>query len=106
MQFNAYLSAIERDLPRTTDKAAAMTFYSKLDPQLRRQFQKADISIPETRAKCVAVAQRVWEGLQTPKKPGDYQSRESQRRERSPRNDKDKRERKYPRVGSYRDHKN
>ena len=40
-----------------------MTFYSKLSRELKRQFKTADISIPNTRAQCVAVAQRVWEGL-------------------------------------------
>ena len=40
-----------------------MTFYSKLSPELKRQFQTSDITIPETRAQCVSVAQRVWEGL-------------------------------------------
>ena len=40
-----------------------MTFYSKLSPELKRQFQTSYIIIPETRAQCVSVAQRVWEGL-------------------------------------------
>ena len=40
-----------------------MTFYSKLTRELRRQFKTSDIPIPDTRAKCVAVAQRIWEGL-------------------------------------------
>jgi hypothetical protein len=40
-----------------------MTFYSKLTRDLKRQFKTSDILIPETRAQCVAVAQRVWEGL-------------------------------------------
>jgi hypothetical protein len=63
VQFNAYLSAIERDLPQQDDKASAMAFYSKLTRELKRQFKTSDIAIPETRAQCVAVAQRVWEGL-------------------------------------------
>jgi hypothetical protein len=66
VQFNAYLSAIERDLPQQDDKASAMTFYSKLTRELKKQFKTADIPIPETRAKCVAVAQRIWEGLHGP----------------------------------------
>ena len=57
VQFNAYLSAIERDLPQQDEKASAMTFYSKLTKELKRQFKTTDIPIPETRAKCVAVAQ-------------------------------------------------
>ena len=40
-----------------------MTFYSKLTKELKRQFKASDIAIPETRAKCVAVAQRTWEGV-------------------------------------------
>jgi hypothetical protein len=59
VQFNAYLSAIERDLPQQDDKASAMTFYSKLTRELKKQFKTSDIPIPETRAKCVAVAQRI-----------------------------------------------
>jgi hypothetical protein len=59
VQFNAYLSAIERDLPQQDDKASAMAFYSKLTKELKRQFKTSDIAIPETRAQCVAVAQRV-----------------------------------------------
>ena len=60
VQFNAYLSAIERDLPQQDDKASAMTFYSKLTRELKKQFKTSDIPIPETRTKCVAVAQRIW----------------------------------------------
>jgi hypothetical protein len=59
VQFNAYLSAIERDLPQQDDKAVAIAFYSKLTKELKRQFKTSDIAIPETRAQCVAVAQRV-----------------------------------------------
>jgi hypothetical protein len=63
IQFNSYLAAIERDLPQQDEAASAITFYSKLSRELKRQFKTADISIPSTRAQCVAVAQRVWEGL-------------------------------------------
>ena len=63
MQFNAYLAAIERDLPQQDEAASAITFYSKLAKELKRQFKTADIPILDTRAKCVAVAQRIWEGL-------------------------------------------
>ena len=56
VQFNAYLSAIERDLPQQDDKASAIAFYSKLTKELKRQFKTSDIAIPETRAQCVAVA--------------------------------------------------
>ncbi len=40
-----------------------MTFYSKLTKELKKQFKTSDVRIPETRAECVAVAQRIWEGL-------------------------------------------
>ena len=63
VQFNAYLSAIKRDLPQQDNKASAITFYSKLTRELKRQFKTSDILIPETRAKCIAVAQCIWEGL-------------------------------------------
>jgi len=63
VQFNAYLAAIERDLPQQQETASAMTFYSKLTRELKKQFKTSDIHIPETRAECVAVAQRIWEGL-------------------------------------------
>jgi hypothetical protein len=59
MQFNAYLAAIERDLPHQNEAISAMTFYSKLTEELKKQFKTSDIPILETRAKCVAVAQRV-----------------------------------------------
>jgi hypothetical protein len=59
VQFNAYLSANEIDLPQQDDKASAMTIYSKLTRELKKQFKTSDIPIPETRAKCVAVAQRI-----------------------------------------------
>ncbi len=63
VQFNAYLAAIERDLPQQDEVASAMMFYSKLTKELKKQFKTSDIPIPDTRAQCVAVAQRIWEGL-------------------------------------------
>jgi len=63
VQFNAYLAAIERDLPQQAETASAMTFYSKLTRELKKQFKTSDICIPETRAEYVAVAQCIWEGL-------------------------------------------
>jgi hypothetical protein len=62
--FNAYLSSIERDLPIRDEESSAFAFYSKLSHDLKKQFKTANIKIPKTRSKCVAVAQRVWEGLQ------------------------------------------
>ena len=56
IQFNAYLSAIERDLLQQDDKALAMTFYSKLTKELKKQFKTSDIPIPKTKAKCIAIA--------------------------------------------------
>ena len=67
-----------------------MTFYSKLTKELKTQFKTSDIPIPETRAKCVAVAQRVWEGLHG---TGDKRST------------KDDTSPKYPRYDSGRDRK-
>src|SRR6266487_2643232 len=98
VQFNAYLSAIERDLPQQDNKASAMTFYSKLTKELKRQFKTSDIPIPETRAKCVAVAQRIWEGLhgsEEKKSPESYRSLR----------EKDDSGSKYPRTDSKRDRK-
>src|SRR5882672_6341530 len=103
VEFNAYLSAIERDLPQQDEKASAMAFYSKLTRELKRQFKTSDITIPETRAQCVAVAQRVWEGLHSPEGRKDVQSH--QEPWKNPRN----RDRisgsslKYPRPDSRRD---
>jgi hypothetical protein len=44
-------------------KSNSSLSYSKLTQKLKRQFKTSDISIPETRAKCIAVAQQIWEGL-------------------------------------------
>jgi hypothetical protein len=101
VQFNAYLSAIERDLPHQDEKASALLFYSKLTQELRRQFKTSDVLIPETRASCVAVAQRIWEGL--------YDSEAKQKRDTSgttpkyPQDSKHTRDdSKYPRIDSKR----
>ena len=40
-----------------------MTFYSKLTQELKKQFKTSNIHILETRAKCMAVAQHIQEGL-------------------------------------------
>jgi hypothetical protein len=101
IQFNAYLSAIERDLPQQDEKASAMTFYSKLTREMKRQFQTSDIAIPKTRAQCVAVAQRVWQGLHGT-------DRKDPRRDTRPGSSSYDRERentssKYPRPDSRRD---
>ena len=63
IQFNTYLAAIERDLPQQDETASAMTFYSKLTKELKKQFKTSDIPILETRAKYIAIAQCIQEGL-------------------------------------------
>ena len=116
VQFNAYLLAIERDLPQQDEKASAMTFYSKLTKELKRQFKTADIPIPETRAKCVPVAQHIWEGLHGSDERKGFESykstenyKDSEHRKSSKEKDyKDLREKddsrsKYPSTGSRRD---
>ena len=45
-----------------------MIFYLKLTKELKRQFKTSDILIPDTRAKYIAIAQQVWEGLYRPGK--------------------------------------
>src|SRR6266536_1613388 len=94
IQFNAYLAAIEQDLPQQPETVSAMTFHSKLTEELKKQFRASNISIPETRAECVAVAQRVWEGLY-----------KSGRKRRFMDTDKPDTPPKYPRIGSERDRK-
>ena len=75
-----------------------MTFYSKLTRELKRQFQTSDIPIPETRAKCVVIAQQVQKGLyQFKEKKGSYKSLKE--------NDSLSTSSKYPRIGSRRDWK-
>jgi len=100
VQFNAYLSAIERDLPQQDEKASAMTFYSKLTRDLKRQFKTSNILIPETRAKCVAVAQRIWEGLYGTRERKGSPSYKSLKEKDSPSTSS-----KYPHSGSRRDRK-
>src|SRR6266487_2346479 len=43
VRFNAYLAAIERDLPQQGEAASAMTFYSKLTKELKKQFKTSDV---------------------------------------------------------------
>ena len=69
-----------------------MTFHSKLTKELKKQFRASNISILETRAECVAVAQRVWEGLY-----------KSGRKRRFMDTDKPDTSPKYPHIGSERD---
>jgi hypothetical protein len=75
-----------------------MTFYSKLTRELKRQFKTSDIPIPETRAKCVAIAQRIWEGLYGfDERKGSKNNKGSKERDDS--------SRKYPCIDSGRDRK-
>src|SRR6266536_6359707 len=94
VRFNADLAAIERDLPQQGEAASAMTFYSKLTKELKKQFKTSDVRIPETRAECMAVAQRIWEGL--------YGSDEKRSFADKPGLSTGQ---KYPRIGSERDRK-
>jgi len=57
-------------------------FYSKLSKEIKKQFKTSNIQILETRAKCVAVAQRVWEGLYGPKE-SSYRPKEDKGRQKS-----------------------
>ena len=59
IQFNAYVATIKQDLPQQNETAIAMTFYSKLSKELRKQFKTSDIPIPETRAKYITIAQYI-----------------------------------------------
>jgi hypothetical protein len=75
-----------------------MMFYSKLTRELKKQFKTSDIPIPETRAKCVAVAQRIWDGLHGPeerKRSESYKSSTLREKDDS----------KYPHTDSKRDRK-
>ena len=63
IQFNAYLATIERNLPQQDETTSAMTFYSKLTKELKKQFKTSDIPILETRAKYITIAQHIQEGL-------------------------------------------
>jgi hypothetical protein len=75
-----------------------MTFYSKLTKELKRQFKTSDIPILETRAKCVAVAQRIWEGLHGFDEKKSFENQKSSR-------EKDDSRSKYPYIDSKRDRK-
>jgi len=94
-----------------------MTFYSKLTRELKRQFKTSDILIPETRAKCIVVAQHIWEGLyrsEERKSLKDYKDLRRKRfesyknlKEKDYKNsrEKDNSRLKYPLVDSRRDRK-
>jgi hypothetical protein len=104
-EFNAYLSAIERDLPQQDQKTSAMTFYSKLTRELKRQFQTSNIVIPDTRAQCVTIAQRVWEGLYRTSRKHDFAEPKRDTTNSTDRLNRDRTTAKYPRPDSRRDRK-
>ncbi len=75
-----------------------MMFYSKLTKELKKQFKTSDIPIPETRAKCVAIAQHVQESLCRLKEKKSFESYKGSR-------EKDKCSSKYLQTDSRRDWK-
>src|SRR5947209_17875580 len=87
-----------------------MTFYSKLTKELKKQFKTSDILILETQAKCVVVAQRIWEGLHGSderKSFKDYKGSKRSSKERDYKNskEKDNSRSKYPLINLRRDQK-
>ena len=64
MDFDAYLSSIERELPEVPDSIQANRFYAKLNEDVVKQIKISGLqALPDTRTEMVALAQRVWEGL-------------------------------------------
>jgi zinc knuckle protein len=64
LDFDAYLSAVERELPEASDDVRANIFFSKLRENVRNQIKLSGItSLPDTRTEMVSLAQRMWEGL-------------------------------------------
>ena len=73
-----------------------MMFYSKLMKELKKQFKTFDIPIPETRAKCMAIAQCIQDGLHRLEERKSSESYKSSREKDDP---------KYPYIDSKRDRK-
>ncbi|KAK9258843.1 hypothetical protein V1519DRAFT_453501 [Lipomyces tetrasporus] len=64
VDFDAYLSSIERELPEVPDSVQANRFYAKLNEDVVKQIKISGLqTLPNTRTGMVALAQRVWEGL-------------------------------------------
>ena len=64
LDFDAYLSVVERELPETPDDVRADIFFPKLHKDVRNQKKLSEItSLPTTYMKMVSLAQRMWEGL-------------------------------------------
>jgi Zinc knuckle len=66
VDFDSYLSTLEREMTQIPDKERANRFLAKLRPDLRSQIKIGGMAkLPETRQGMVALAQRVYEGMQT-----------------------------------------
>src|SRR4029077_3746866 len=66
--FDAYLSTFEREMTQMSDKDRANRFLAKLRADLRAQIKIGGMAkLPDTRQGMVALAQRVFEGMQTQK---------------------------------------
>jgi hypothetical protein len=75
LDFDAYLSAVERELPEAPDSVRANIFYSKLHRDVRKQIKLSGITaLPTTRIEMVSLAQRMWEGLRQDGKRSTYRS--------------------------------
>ncbi|KAK9372912.1 uncharacterized protein V1513DRAFT_486596 [Lipomyces chichibuensis] len=62
VDFDAYLSSIERELPEVLDSVQANRFYAKLNEDVVNQIKISGIqTLPNNRTGMVALAQRVWE---------------------------------------------
>ena len=77
--FNAYLSALEREMEPQTEYARALTFLSKLRYELKAQIRMTGVNpLPQTRQAMVSLASRVWQGM-TSKPPRRNGSNGSER---------------------------
>jgi hypothetical protein len=66
MDFDSYLSTLEREMTQVSDQERANHFLAKLQHNLRAQIKLSGIAkLPETRQGMVALAQRFFEGMQT-----------------------------------------
>ncbi|KAK9238486.1 hypothetical protein V1525DRAFT_440534, partial [Lipomyces kononenkoae] len=64
VDFDAYLSSIERELPEVPDSVQANRFYAKLTDDVVNQIKTSGLqNLPDIRTGTVELAQRVWEGL-------------------------------------------
>jgi hypothetical protein len=64
VDFDAYLSVIECELPNAADDVLANRFYSKLGDDVKQQIKVSGLGmLLKTCTEMVALAQRVWEGM-------------------------------------------